>query len=66
VHCVPFVHFMDNKSLEPYLGIGNLYEKSSVLAKSQALRFIPPPTIILQQLNSNADTRGGFIQLSNM
>jgi len=66
VHCVPFVHFMDNKSLEPYLGIGNLYEKSSVLAKSQALRFIPPPTIILQQLNSNADTRGGFIQLSNI
>ena len=66
VHCVPFVHFMDNKTLAPYLGIGNLYEKSSVLAKAQALRFIPPSPIVLQVPNSNMDTRGGFIQLSNI
>lgn len=66
VHCAPFVHFMDMKDLAPYLAIGNLYEKSSVLAKPQQLRFVPPTDIITQVPNSNMNTQGGFIKLSTM
>ena len=66
VHCAPFVHFMDMTSLGPYLAIGNLYEKSSVLAKPQQLRFVPPTDIITQVPNSNMNTQGGFIRLSTM
>lgn len=66
VHCNPFVHFMNMKDLAPYLAIGNLYEKSSVLAKPQQLRFVPPTDIITQVPNSNMNTQGGFIRLSNI
>ena len=66
VHCAPFVHFMDMKDLAPYLAIGNLYEKSSVLAKPQQLRFVPPTDITTQVPNSNMNTQGGFIKLSTM
>jgi hypothetical protein len=66
VNCVPLVHFMDMKDLAPYFAIGNLYEKSSVLAKSQQLRFVPPEPIVTQVPNSNMNTQGGFIRLSNV
>ena len=66
VHCAPFVHFMDMASLAPYFAVGNLYEKSSVLAKSQQLRFVPPEPIVTQVPNSNTNTQGGFIMLSNV
>jgi hypothetical protein len=66
VNCVPLVHFMDMASLAPYFAIGNLYEKSSVLSKSQQLRFVPPEPIVTQVPNSNTNTQGGFIRLSNL
>jgi hypothetical protein len=66
VHCAPLVHFMDMANLSPYFGIGNLYEKSPVLAKSQQLRFVPPEPIVTQVPNSNMNTQGGFIRLSNI
>ena len=66
VNCVPFVHFMDMKSLAPYFAIGNLYEKSSVLAKSKQLRFVIPDPIITKVPTQAMNTKGGFITLSNV
>ena len=66
VNCVPFVHFMDMKSLTPYFAIGNLYEKTSVLAKSQQLRFVIPDPIITKVPTKAMNTNGGFITLSNV
>jgi hypothetical protein len=66
VNCVPLVHFMDMESLAPYFAIGNIYEKTSILAKSQQLRFVPPEPIVTQVPNSNTNTQGGFIKLQNV
>ena len=65
VHCVPFVYFMTNEQLAPFISTAAPFDGSALIVKTQPLRFVPPDDIVVQNPSPQTNTQGGFMQIQS-